>query len=194
MTDLDRYHIAASKYKPDRVKLLWIAHAPPKGGNRYFYFETMSEHPGDSLFREVMRAMARAMGFPDLDIHGGDSKVPFLQRFQAFGCFLIDVCKDPSYACMEYWWPTIRQEICTLNPRRILLVKADVCRFVKPKLCDMNMYDRLLTTEDVPFPGSGQQTRFHQKVDPLLRELYGECDCWRVNKDARAGDTLLPNT
>ena len=178
MTDLDRYRLAAGKYKPDRVKLLWIAHAPPEGGKRYFYFETMSEPPGDSLFREVMRAMARAMGFPDPDIRGGDSKAPLLQRFQACGCSLIDVCKDLSHT-MEYWWPTTRQEICDLNPRRILLVKVDVCGFVRPKLCDMNKYDRLLTTEDVPFPGSGQQTRFHQKVDPLLHELYRGCDCWR---------------
>jgi len=177
MNDVAIYSRAAQKYRPKRVKLLWIAHAPPKGGERYFYFETMSGR--DSLFREVMRAMAQATGSRECDMPcAGDSKIALLRRFRACGCFLIDLCKDLSHT-MEYWWPTTRQEICDLNPRRILLVKVDVCRFVRPKLCDMNKYDRLLTTEDVPFPGSGQQTRFHQKVDPLLRKLYHGCDCWR---------------
>jgi hypothetical protein len=176
MTDVNRYRRAAAKYRPDRVKLLWVAKAPPEGGERYFYFETMSAPAGDSLFREVMRAMARAAPFPESEIPSkSESKRSLLRRFQACGCFLIDLCRDPGYAVADYWWPRVSAEIVRLDPKWILPVKVDVCWYLRRRLPEISMTDRLLTNCNVPFPGSGQQTRFHRIVDPLLRKLYGKC-------------------
>jgi hypothetical protein len=174
MTDLAAYEEAAARYRPSKVKLLWIAEAPPlvNSGDepRYFYFEKVTRH--DSLFREVMRAM-----FPCSALTGY-SKAPLLRRFREEGAFLIDVCKDPAepwrYA---KWWPTTQREIEESDPEHIIAVKVGVCDFVYGRLDSMGMGDRLLTRDRIPFPGSGQQGKFHEIVDPLLRELgIPQCD------------------
>ena len=160
------YSKAAADYTPRRVKLLWIAEAPPRDSSRYFYFEEMSQY--DWLFRGIMKAM-----FPSSDIPGqGDDKSGLLDVFKEKGAFLIDLCEDPYDLCYEKWWPRTAARIRCLDPKWIMLVKVTVCDFVYPRLADMGFSGRLLTTERVPFPGSGQQRRFHEIVDPLIRALY----------------------
>jgi hypothetical protein len=44
---------AAALYRPQRVRLLLVAEAPPSALNRYFYFEDVRDQ--DSLFRYVSK-------------------------------------------------------------------------------------------------------------------------------------------
>lgn len=37
--DADRRRAAADRYRPQRVRLLLVAHAPPNNTERYFYYE-----------------------------------------------------------------------------------------------------------------------------------------------------------
>jgi hypothetical protein len=48
---------AARKYRPDVVKLLLVAEAPPAALDRYFYFEDVPRH--DPLFRYVARSIVK---------------------------------------------------------------------------------------------------------------------------------------
>ena len=50
---------ARLKYRPDRVKYLLIAEAPPDNINRFFYYDDVREH--DYLFLGVAQAL-----YPDL--------------------------------------------------------------------------------------------------------------------------------
>jgi hypothetical protein len=180
MPNLQLYADAAAKYRPAKVRLLWVAEAPPSVPEdeppRYFYFEEMSRH--DSLFREVMRAVFPGARIP----FSGESKVPLLERFRDAGGFLVDVCKDPreSYA-YDKWWPVTSAEIQALDPDRIIAVKVDVCFFVFDRLHEMGMHDRLLVAREVPFPGSGQQGRFHRLVDEPVRRWLEECEPQRCS-------------
>ncbi len=169
MPDLSVYSEAAALYRPAKVKLLWIGESPPRVQEgeepRYFYFETLSGR--DSFFREVVKAMFGWGAVPGT----GRSKVNALRRFRDAGAFLIDLCNAPGYASFSDWWPIVQQEIVDLNPETILAAGASVCRFAYPRLYEMGLGDRLLTTEIVPFPGNGWQSEFHAIVDPLVRPL-----------------------
>lgn len=170
MSELGRYAEAAEKYRPEKVKLLWIAEAPPlvlpPKPRRYFYFEEMSQH--DWLFRGVIEAMFADTSAPS----AGRSKALQLREFQAAGAFPVDVCKDPAQSWMYHeWWPTTEKEVQELDPEHIIVVKYDVCRFVYPKLKAVGLDERLLTRGLVPFPAPGRQREFHDIVDPLVYSL-----------------------
>jgi len=68
------------KYKPEIIKFLLIAEAPPKiGSNRFFYFEDVNEK--DSLFIETMKVI-----YPDEDYSNTKNirsrKKEFLEKFK----------------------------------------------------------------------------------------------------------------
>jgi hypothetical protein len=161
------YARAAERYRPNAVRLLWIAESPPpvKDGEepRYFYFDPMTRH--DSLFREIMKTMFPGCAVPST----GQSKRGLLTRFRDAGAFLIDICEGPRVRSYEQGWVTAERKVLDLNPDGIIAVKADVCRFVQRQLSRIGLSDRLLTREPVPFPGSGQQRRFHAIVDSVVR-------------------------
>jgi len=102
----------------------------------------------------------------------GESKKPLLRAFRDAGGYLIDLHKDPLRPSAEKWWPVTKGQIRRLDPAHIVLLDKTVCRFVRPRLYEMGLGDRLLTREDVAFPGSGWQSEFHDIVDPLVRGLY----------------------
>jgi hypothetical protein len=50
------FEIARRKYKPQSIKFLFVAEAPPKKeSGRFFYFENVSDK--DSLFLEMMKVL-----------------------------------------------------------------------------------------------------------------------------------------
>ena len=69
------------RFLPDRLRLLFIGESPPASG-RFFY-------RGDSgLYRAILAAFHAV----DPAIKDAD----FLARFQASGCYLIDLCPEPA--------------------------------------------------------------------------------------------------
>lgn len=54
----ERRNRAARRLKPEQVKLLLVAEAPPATLDRYFYFPDVPDH--DSLFRYVARGVLQA--------------------------------------------------------------------------------------------------------------------------------------
>jgi hypothetical protein len=67
-------------YRPARVRLLFIGESPPASG-RFFY-------RGDSGLYRAMRDAFRTV----------DPSIPeedFLRAFQAWGCYLVDLCREP---------------------------------------------------------------------------------------------------
>ncbi|MGN6196845.1 MAG: hypothetical protein ACTHOB_18035 [Ginsengibacter sp.] len=54
--NLDKFGQARQKYKPAKIKYLFIAETPPKtDSNRFFYFENVDKQ--DSLFLETMKCL-----------------------------------------------------------------------------------------------------------------------------------------
>jgi len=150
---------AAAKYRPDRVRVLLVAEAPPAELSRYFYFEDVREH--DSLFRYVVRGV---LGVEPTRT----SKPELLAGLRERGVFLVDLMVDPKtgedhLAHVDGLVARCRD----LRPAAIVLIKAPVY-----DACHSAMKRAGLPVVDVrvPFPGSGQQTIFERTFPAALSE------------------------
>jgi hypothetical protein len=76
---------AAARFKPDPIRLLLVAEAPPSDAQRYFYFEDVAIH--DLLFRYVVRL---TLGLEPTR----EGKAKLLGKLRDAGVFLIDLCLD----------------------------------------------------------------------------------------------------
>lgn len=140
---------AAHKYRSDQIRLLLVAEAPPTSLDRYFYFEDVSDQ--DSLFRYVVRVLLGA-------VPNRHDKPIWLSRLRDAGVFLIDLSEDP------YGTSVLKTHVadCVLRcrelmPTKIVLIKVTVydTMFAPLKAAGLPVIDCR-----IPFPGSGQQSRF----------------------------------
>lgn len=145
-----RREAAAAKYKPDPVRLLLVAEAPPSSLDRYFYFEDVRDQ--DSLFRHVARTI--------LAIEPSRSeKASELQQLTGRGVFLIDLKLEPKrpQETLEACVPDLVTRAAALKPRHVITIKANVCDLTQQPLRAAGLH---VVDQRVPFPGSGQQRRF----------------------------------
>jgi hypothetical protein len=98
------FEAARNKYRPDQVKLLFVAEAPPAyDSGRFFYFEAVEE--ADTLFLEMMKVLYpkkanfvegidnRNTGFKARQVR--NRKAEFLELFKRDGFFLLDAIDEP---------------------------------------------------------------------------------------------------
>ena len=150
---------AAERYRPDRIRLLLIAEAPPADPNRYFYFPEVNAH--DSLFRYVIRSL---LGVDPTR----ENKPELLARLQQQGIFLIDLKPDPvDSTSLDSYVPELVHRVQGLNPERIVLIKATVYDAAYAALAAAGLP---VSSVRVPFPGSGQQTNFSRAFANAVRE------------------------
>jgi hypothetical protein len=149
---------AARKYRPDDIKLLLVAEAPPAALDRYFYFEDVPQH--DSLFRYVARSILETEPTRA-------NKAELLARLRDKGVFLIDLKRDPVQGeSLATAVPDLLRRIRKLNPQKIIVIKASVYDVVHRTLGQAGLP---IVDERVPFPGSGQQRRFEVAFARALR-------------------------
>jgi hypothetical protein len=149
---------AARKYRPDEIKLLLVAEAPPAALDRYFYFEDVSQQ--DSLFRYVARSILKTEPTRN-------NKAELLARLRDQGVFLIDLKRDPvDGKSLAREVPDLLRRIRKLAPHKIVVIKASVYDLVQRPLTEA---DLPVVDERVPFPGSGQQRRFEVAFARALR-------------------------
>jgi len=92
MSNQHIYNKAALKYRPDKIRTLFIAESPPafdeEKGKSYFFFE---ENPGgDILFATLVKALY------DIDYRKRDgNKAQLLRRMQKDHFWLIDAVEYP---------------------------------------------------------------------------------------------------
>ena len=107
------------QFRPARVELLFVGESPPASG-RFFY-------QGDS---GLYRAMRDALLIADPSM----SAVSFLDAFQASGCYLIDLCREPvnhrdrrsrHAACLARE-PSLSLAIRRLRPSKIVTVVRSI--------------------------------------------------------------------
>jgi len=167
----DQYAEFARRYTPHgKLRILFVAEAPPNSTDRYFYFEDVKR--GDWLWIALMKLL-----YPNPNIWNDTKKQrlrkPYwLAKFREDKFQLIDAVKIPisgreservlqieRYAC------DLVKEIETIAPREIVLIKKSVFNalFTKFKNCKLPVANR----EYLPFPCSGQQTEFHQRASTL---------------------------
>jgi len=149
---------AAKKCRPDVIKLLLVAEAPPAALERYFYFEEVATH--DSLFRHVARSILK------IEPTRGN-KAELLSRLRDRGVFLIDLKPNPADGgSLESEVPGVLRRIRRLDPEKIIVIKSSVFDLVRQPLVDAGLP---IVDERVPFPGSGQQRRSEVAFARALR-------------------------
>lgn len=158
--DFEETRLAREKYRPERVKVLFISESPTSrmidGRYVYFYFPGV---PAKShwLYRYTMEAV---YGSVDLS----RPREEYLQRFCDDGYYLLDAARCPVNdhskqskknaikSCSSlYLLPEIKQ----LQPSAILLIKANVYRMLRQWLVDEGF--RVLNDRFIPFPSNGWQ-------------------------------------
>lgn len=156
-----RRRAAAGKYRPDSVRLLLIAEAPPSDLDRYFYFEDVGKH--DSLFRYVVQTVLR-------EPPSRAAKSAQLARLSNAGVFLIDLKTEPKVADepLDAHVPDLVARATALTPNHVITIKANVCDLCQGPLRAAGLD---VSDERVPFPGSGQQRRFIEGVTRALTDI-----------------------
>lgn len=152
---------AAERYRPDEVRLLLVAQAPPDAADRYFYFTDVAQQ--DSLFRSVARAI-----LPHTE-PTRDNKASLLAQLRDRGVFLIDLKPDPvDGSPLSPYVPALLARIAELAPERIVLIKADVFDAAYPAFAAAGLP---VSKVRIPFPSFGQQKAF---AEAFGRALAGE--------------------
>lgn len=167
------FETARKRYKPDEIKFLLVAEAPPKeGSGRFFYFENVSDK--DSLFLETMKVL-----YPNhytVTKRVRLQKRRFLERFKSDGFYLIDSCdspiEDPSPSKKRQ---QIRQSLPSLRNKlrdlatdgvKIVLISATVHEVCYDLLKSEGF--NVINDQLIDFPGSGGQAKFREKFGSLL--------------------------
>lgn len=154
---LERRREAAARYKPDRIRILLVAEAPPADLSRYFYFEDVGTH--DSLFRYVFRTVTNRQPVRE-------SKAKDLAELKAAGVFLIDLKETPvDGSPLTGYVPSLVERCTALAGERIILIKVSVfdAAFEALKAAGLPVVDGR-----IPFPGSSQQLRFVAAFEAAL--------------------------
>jgi hypothetical protein len=163
-----RRDAAAARYKPEKVELLLVAEAPPCAPDRYFYFEDVPDQ--DSLFRHVVRAVLALEP-------SRTAKHDQLRSLADRGVFLIDLKPDPKVLdeTLEAYVPDLVVRAVELAPRHVITIKANVCDLAQQPLCAADLH---VVDQRIPFPGSGQQTRFLQGMGAALDSIRWQRLAW----------------
>lgn len=165
---------ARLRYKPDSVKYVLVAEAPPDSLERFFYFEEVRKH--DYLFLGVAQAL-----YPDLKEkfllsgRSSDIKKQILDKFKGDGFYLLDLSDLPLSILskpLESQLPLLIEKLRSLvqEDTKIILIKANVYDIAFPALKDV-YFDNIIDVR-IPFPGQGSQKRFQIEFKIAL-ELAG---------------------
>ena len=166
-TKLSNYEWAREKYRPDHIRTLFIAEAPPGNTERFFYFEDVRSH--DSLFWEMTKVLC---GVTELE---RPRKREYLQQFKTLGCFLIDSCEAPlknevgkkkQIRNSTGYLITRAKDLCEADTMVILICATvyDVC-LAPLKEAGLNV----INTGMIPHPAFGHSKEFREKLSRLLK-------------------------
>lgn len=159
------------RYKPDKIKYLLIAEAPPNNLDRFFYYEEVHNH--DYLFLGVVQAL-----YPELKekflASGRNSEIKktILLKLKADGFYLLDLSELPLSLItggLDAQLPSLLSSINQVidDKTNIILIKATVYDAAFLYLRERGFNN----TVDVriPFPAQGGQKEFQKKFCEALK-------------------------
>ena len=189
----DTFWRLAEAARPARVRVLFIAESPPAKNRRgrwsYFYLpeETPPGEDASTLFWALAEVLAvpEACGWTYATAFKAraQAKPELLAEFRARGLWLVDAAKcavngvaddgarrDAVARCAEHW---LWRELRVLEPEHVVLVKATVRDLLEPMLTRWGFGPRLLLSERIPHPGSGQRANFRAAMRRLVARHPG---------------------
>ena len=174
---MSNFEKAREKYKPESIKCLFIAEAPPnEESKRFFYFEDVKTQ--DSLFWELMKVLyptiiTESRKIKDLRLN----KKLYLDKFKENGYYLIDAVKYPISGnetnkiaeIMKNQGKLLEHIKSTTNrDTKIFLISSTVHKANYSYLISNGI--NIVNEKAIPFPGSGQQKRFREAISPFINK------------------------
>ena len=186
---LESFRRAMTRYRPNPLRLLFIAEAPPAYKfNRLFYFHDI--RTGDALFLEMMKVIYGAfIGFTETegflkpqsvkDVRG--RKPELLNRFVSDGYFLIDASERPmpdgataavKLALLRQSLPELKIRVkALLGEQRVPIV---LIGGVTHEVCFGPLRDEgynVINEEMINHPARGGQLLFRKKLRAALNHI-----------------------
>ena len=174
MYNKEWYNKLRKEYKPSEIKCLLIAESPPKSeGGRFFYNPDQEKY--DFLFRSVMEVI-----FTDFKVkyRRGQKRI-YLQKFKEKGFYLIDAVDEPINdknqrernkiikRNLENKIREIDELISKDTP--IIFIKKNIFKIFHPELKRRGF--NVIHNKPIPFPSSGQQSKFKEKFKRCLEKI-----------------------
>jgi hypothetical protein len=178
MTRQDPFESARRRFRPDHIKILFVAEAPPsRASRRFFYFVHVLR--GDTLFLEMMKVLYPSEFAGAKDVR--QRKEEFLRRFKNDGFYLIDACRIPlrkgaslseKKQAVRGNLPFLRKTIKDLSRlvdsrTKAILISKPVYEVCSPQHLGVTVINR----EMIDFPGTGSQKKFRRKLRRLMEDI-----------------------
>ncbi len=174
--NLEIYRREAKNYKPDNIKVLFVAESPPplkKGEKpRYFYFK---ENKGpDLLFSSVVKAVY------DIDYKKNpELKAKLMKKLREDGYFLVDVCEyplrknDDRNAHIRKNLPDLIERLRDLrnDKMKIVLIKNNVFDILNGRLTKLAF--NVLNRRRIGFPRYYNDRQTVRRIRVLLWDKIG---------------------
>jgi len=163
------------RYKPDVIRCLLVAEAPPsEGSGRFFYFEDVSAY--DSLFLETIYVL-----YPHNYINTRLLRIrkrEFLERLRDDGFYLIDASETPlntssgsiKRKLLRNQLPSLiekMRDLCT-EETKVILISAPVYDVCADRLLDEGF--NIINEDMIEFPASSWQPEYRRKLEQLVKK------------------------
>lgn len=167
--DSKRYYLdLRAKYRPAKIKLIFVLESPPTSGN-FFY------DPAGKVTDPLFSAMMKMIG------HEASSKEDGLTAFAHKGFFLVDATYRPvnhiknqkrrNRAILSDLPDLILDLKDIIESQQdkinIVLVKANICRLLEERLMAVGV-NVINNKTVIPFPSHGNKERFHENIRKVL--------------------------
>lgn len=127
------------KYRPRRVKVLFLAESPPKSSGsieeaikKFFYYDGNRQQLNKNSLQVRLRELLVGAGFKCLDIHVWKK---FLERFRDLGFYLEDTIKCPLDKDNKYSRNIVRKltvnDLREINPEIIVVMGRKALKFIR---------------------------------------------------------------
>lgn len=169
---LTLFEKARMKYKPDTIRYLLIAEAPPEfETGRFFYFENVPDH--DALFLETIKVLYPKDWTNVKDVR--KNKREFLERFKRDGFYLIDSTDIPMTGknssvkkkIIEGSYSSLEEKVRLLVSRetKVILLTSTVFNVCNQRLRSAGF--NVINDTIIPYP-LRWQNQFRDRLSRLL--------------------------
>lgn len=164
MYQIDENENIRERFKPNKIKVLFIGESPPASGG-FFYKE-------DSLCGYTQQSFAKI--FPEA---AKMTRGEFLKFFMNKGCFLDDLChilvnklsKTEKMNHCKQAVPLLASRIKQYQPDVIIIMLLKIVAYVKDAIIISKLQD--INYWAVPYGGYGNQNRYIEELSIILDQL-----------------------
>lgn len=165
--------VARKKYKPEKVKCVFIAEAPPDSVERFFYYEDVKK--ADYLFLGIIDVLYPELKTDYLSLRRStEKKKEVLNKLKSDGFYLLDLLNEPIGSFKEDLNEAARILVNKIESEfekniPVILIKANVVDLLYNKLISAGFIN--VSKERLPFPSTGGQTKFRNGFIKALKEV-----------------------